>query len=218
MARRIALGFGVAALVVAGLAFTSLAAERSAHGTIVYFVQASPASATNVVNTDHTITATATDSISGNPLVGYGVNFDVQAGGPNQGATGQGTTDANGQATFTYTGSGGPGTDTIQVCIFLPLINRAAAPGLQAPLDCDNVTKTWINPTPTPSPSPTLAPTAAPTSTPTLAAAALPPTGSQTGRRLESAVGGCCRLRGRRTRLPRGRRRPQTRTLTAGRL
>ncbi len=180
MTRRITLGFGVAALVVAGLAFTSLAAERSAHGTIVYLVQASPASATNVVNTDHTITATATDSVSGNPLVGYGVNFDVLAGGPNQGATGQGTTDANGQATFTYTGSGGPGTDTIQVCIFFPLINRAA-PGLQAPLDCDNVTKTWINPTPTPSPSPTLAPTAAPTSTPTLAPAALPPTGSQTG-------------------------------------
>lgn len=182
MARRIILGFGVAALVIAGLAFTSLAAERSAYGTIVYFVQASPASATNVVNTDHTITATATDSVSGNPLVGYGVNFDVQAGGPNQGASGQGTTDANGQATFTYTGSGGPGTDTIQVCIFFPLLNRAAAPGLQAPLDCDNVTKTWINPTPTPSPSPpsaTLAPTAAPTSAPTLAPAALPPGGSQ---------------------------------------
>lgn len=183
MARRIALGFGVAALVVAGLGFNTLVAERSAHGTIVYFVQASPASATNVVNTDHTITATATDSVSGNPLVGYGVNFVVQAGGPNQGATGQGTTDANGQATFTYTGSGGPGTDTIQVCIFFPLINRTAQ-GLQAPLDCDNVTKTWINPTPTPSPSPpspTLAPTAAPTSTPTLAPAALPPTGSQRG-------------------------------------
>jgi hypothetical protein len=41
------------------------------------------------------------------------VNFSVTAG-PNAGTTGTGTTDANGQASFTYTSNGMPGTDTIE--------------------------------------------------------------------------------------------------------
>jgi len=91
--------------------------ERTAEATVVAIVQATPQSATNVVNTDHTITATATDSLSGNPLVGYDMTFDVLTG-PNAGASGSGVTDANGQATFTYTGSGGVGTDDIEACVF----------------------------------------------------------------------------------------------------
>jgi hypothetical protein len=170
----IRIGFGIA-LAVAALAFTLIPAERSAEATIVYLVDADPNSATNIVNSDHTVTATATDSISGNPLPGYEVTFDVTSG-PNTGVGGQVTTDANGQATFTYTGSGGTGVDSIDVCLFLPLLTRPAQ-GLQAPLDCDTVTKEWINPTPTASPSPTLAPTTQPTSTPTLAPIAQLPGG-----------------------------------------
>jgi hypothetical protein len=71
-----------------------------------------PLSATNPVGTTHTVTATATDA-SGVAVAGAGVTFSVIAG-PNASATGTGTTDANGQATFTYSDTGGAGTDTIQ--------------------------------------------------------------------------------------------------------
>ena len=67
--------------------------ERTAEATVLAIVQATPQTATNVINTDHTITGTATDSFSGNPLVGYDMTFNVLSG-PNTGATGGGLTDA----------------------------------------------------------------------------------------------------------------------------
>jgi hypothetical protein len=168
--------------------------ERAAEATIVAIVQATPATATNVINTDHTVTGTATDSISGTPLVGYDMTFEVLTG-PNAGATGAGTTDVNGQATFTYTGSGGAGDDSIEVCVFFAPPARTGRPQLGLlPLDCDTVTKTWIvaTPTATATASPTTAPTStaiAATTTPTPTAvpsptttpAQLPGTGSGDG-------------------------------------
>jgi hypothetical protein len=70
----------------------------------------SPASATNLVGTDHTLTATVQDE-NGNPVAGKEVTFKIVSG-PNAGMTGTETTDDAGKAEFTYTGNS-EGTDTI---------------------------------------------------------------------------------------------------------
>jgi choice-of-anchor A domain-containing protein len=71
-----------------------------------------PPSATNPVGTTHTVTATVADDV-GAPVVGRTVTFLVVSG-PNAGETGTDDTDAQGKATFTYTGDGGEGIDTIR--------------------------------------------------------------------------------------------------------
>jgi hypothetical protein len=92
-----------------------------------------PVNATNVVGDDHTVTATITDA-NGDPVVGVQVTFTVTSG-PNFGDNGVDTTDANGQATFTYTGDGGLGTDTIVACF----VDNMGV------VQCSNeVFKTWV--------------------------------------------------------------------------
>src|SRR5690606_32594117 len=59
-----------------------------------------PTSATNPVNTNHTLTARIQDTL-GDPVSGRDVDFEVIAG-PNTGLTGSDVTDGNGEATFTY--------------------------------------------------------------------------------------------------------------------
>jgi hypothetical protein len=108
-----------------------------------------PKTATNIVGEDHTVTATV--EIDGQA----DVEFEV-TDGPNAGDTGSDTTDVNGESTFTYTGDGGTGTDTIQACV------------VDFPELCATATKTWVESTPTPTPTPTvLAATATPTPAPT---------------------------------------------------
>lgn len=75
-------------------------------------IELTPATADNPVGTDHTVTATVKNS-AGDPQAGVTVTFDVTAG-PDTGATGTGTTDADGKAEFTYTNNENPGTDTIE--------------------------------------------------------------------------------------------------------
>jgi hypothetical protein len=89
----------------------------------------SPASATNPAGTSHTVTAKA-ESDTGTPVPGATVVFQVISG-PNAGKSGQGTTNAQGQATFTYTDTSAPphGTDSIQAFI--------------GQLGSNVVTKTW---------------------------------------------------------------------------
>ena len=60
-----------------------------------------PETGLNLVGTEHCLTATVVDQ-DGNPLEGIRVDFTVS--GPNA-TTGFATTDANGQATFCYTGT-----------------------------------------------------------------------------------------------------------------
>jgi hypothetical protein len=93
----------------------------------------------NPVNTSHTVTATY--KIGGVPQAGVTVNFAVTAG-PNMGLNGSDITDANGEATFTYTGSGGTGMDTIRATAVdqsgVPLVSSTAlkdwkSAGLQVP-------------------------------------------------------------------------------------
>jgi hypothetical protein len=64
------------------------------------------------VGTSAAFTATLTDAASA-AVPGVLVVFKV-ASGPNAGATGGGITDANGHASFSYTGVQGAGTDTVQ--------------------------------------------------------------------------------------------------------
>jgi hypothetical protein len=87
-----------------------------------------PLTDTNPVGGQHTVTATALNN--GQPVAGATITFTVTAG-PNQGTTGQAVTDANGNASFIYTDSGGAGTDTIVASI--------------GALTSNEVTKTWQN-------------------------------------------------------------------------
>ena len=102
-----------------------------------------PPTATNTIGEDHTVTATVNDA-AGDPLADVDVTFEV-IDGPNAGDTGSDTTDASGQATFTYTGDGGTGTDTIQACFL----------DEQEQEHCGTATKTWVEPEPQPTPTPT---------------------------------------------------------------
>jgi Ca2+-binding RTX toxin-like protein len=83
-------------------------------GITVVGITLSPASASNVVGSSHTVTASLADLL-GNPKPGIAVSFTVVSG-PNVGVTGNSTTDASGQTIFAYTGSGGVGTDKVQAC------------------------------------------------------------------------------------------------------
>jgi protocatechuate 3,4-dioxygenase beta subunit len=85
-----------------------------------------PATATNVAGDEHCVTATVEDEF-GNPVPGVTVDFAVS--GPNANG-GVGVTDANGVASFCYTGTHA-GDDTI----------TATAVGGTAP--SDTATKTW---------------------------------------------------------------------------
>jgi hypothetical protein len=68
-----------------------------------------PAADTNPAGTSHTVTATVRDALT-NPTPGITVRFTV-TGAVN--TSGQCTTDANGQCSFTYAGPNAPGADAI---------------------------------------------------------------------------------------------------------
>ncbi len=115
--------------------------------TLELTITLDPPTATNTVGEDHEVTATV--GIEGTP-VGEEfaeVEFEI-TDGPNKGDTGTDSTDADGEATFTYTGDGGVGDDTIEACV------------VDFPEVCDTATKTWeavvlaavATPTPTPTP------------------------------------------------------------------
>jgi Ca2+-binding RTX toxin-like protein len=104
----------------------------------------SPKTATNPVGTTHTVTATVTDPDDGLPKSGQLVDFLVT--GANPGASGACSpisceTDANGQVTFTYTGTN-VGDDTINASITADGSTQKAT-----------ASKTWVLP-PDPGPGP----------------------------------------------------------------
>jgi hypothetical protein len=65
------------------------------------------------VGTNHTVTAHAAVESTGMPISNLLISFFVISG-PNNSTSGTGTTDVNGDASFTYIGSGGVGSDQIQ--------------------------------------------------------------------------------------------------------
>jgi hypothetical protein len=103
----------------------------------------SPKTATNTVDAQHCVTATVTDQF-GNPTPGITVRFSV-TGSVNASGTGTSPTDANGQATFCYTGPALPGSDVITA--FADTNNNGAQdPGEPS----DRATKEWVLPQSTP--------------------------------------------------------------------
>jgi hypothetical protein len=96
------------------------------------YVLLTPVTATELVGTSQSLTATVIDP-NVRPIVDVPVTFQVTAG-PNTGATGttdpaNGQTDANGQVTFTYSDTGGEGTDTIVATVTLPDGTKVSSPG-----------------------------------------------------------------------------------------
>lgn len=86
----------------------------------------------NLPGTDHTVTAIY--KIAGVPQEDVEIEFEVLSG-PNAGDAGSDNTSATGEATFTYTGDGGPGTDIIKATAVLSGLSSQA-------------TKVWEAPTP----------------------------------------------------------------------
>lgn len=95
----------------------------------------SPDSAVNDIDTQHTVTAKVQDD-NGNPVEGREVTFNIVSG-PHAGLTDSDTTDSNGEATFTYTGTS-EGTDTIEASF----VNSEGET-----VTSNQVTKTWEKPT-----------------------------------------------------------------------
>jgi hypothetical protein len=107
--------------------------EVSAAAVVGQGIVLAPDSATNPVDTTHTVTATVVNTL-GQPIVGRTVSFTVISG-PNVGASGSDVTNAAGQASYTYSGSGGPGTDQIQASF---------VDDTGATITSNIVTKTWV--------------------------------------------------------------------------
>ena len=108
---------------------------------------------TNLVGEQHTVTATVEDDASADPIEGIEVSFNITSG-PHAGQNGSDTTDSNGEATFTYTGTLN-GADTIEAS-FVDFHGRT--------ITSNAVTKTWELPaTPIPTPSPIPSPEPSPT-------------------------------------------------------
>ena len=102
-----------------------------------YQLALAPPSSTNQVGNAHTVTATLTNSAV--PVQGGTVYFQVYSG-PHSGVDGSDVTDANGEATFTYTGSS-VGTDSI-----LATVVSVPSDSCFAPVSSNAVTKTWTAP------------------------------------------------------------------------
>lgn len=104
----------------------------SSPGTESIFI--SPRSAVNNINTPHTVTATVLDA-TGSPIEERDVTFEVISG-PNVGQGNIVSTDANGEATFTYTGAT-VGIDTIEATM---------VDNTQTVVSSNQVTKKWVDP------------------------------------------------------------------------
>jgi len=113
-----------------------LCGQTLGQGPNVNGLTVTPATATNVVNTQHTVTATVRNTQNNNPIANVVVTFTITSG-PSTGVTGQATTNAQGQATFTWSSSA-VGTDTVQASI--PNSN------VGQPAITSTATKDWILP------------------------------------------------------------------------
>lgn len=81
-------------------------------GVTLTGISLSPATSTNPVGGSHTVAAFVYTIPGITPIAGATVHFAVSSG-PNAGASGSAVTDGTGHASFTYSDSGGAGTDTI---------------------------------------------------------------------------------------------------------
>jgi hypothetical protein len=110
--------FGSSSLALLILAPVTLVPPDPTKFASVGLLQGNPLStnpATNIVGTQHTVTA-QTLAADNSPIPGTTVNFSVLTG-PNAGANGSGITGTDGRVTFTYTDTGGLGDDTIRASV-----------------------------------------------------------------------------------------------------
>jgi len=143
-------------------AYVDFSPWRTAFDSCLDTIVLTPYSETNFIGSQHTVTATVetVEGESTEPIEGIVLFFYITSG-PHAGVNGNDTTDANGQATFTYTGTT-EGTDTIEAS-FSDFYGRTTT--------SNSVTKTWeapATPLPTPSPSPSPETTPTPTATATV--------------------------------------------------
>jgi hypothetical protein len=111
-----------------------LCGQDLGEGQSVSGLTLTPATATNPVGTEHTVTALVKDKLN-DPVPGVLVSFEILSG-PNAGATGSATTDANGEATFSWSSST-DGVDTVQASITVTPVGAA-------PIEITTTaTKTW---------------------------------------------------------------------------
>jgi hypothetical protein len=158
MIKKLTLSAAMTAALLAVAAFVGLTGGEHAQAGLTT-VTLDPPTATNLVGTDHTVTATTE-----NWPTGEIIEFTI-TDGPNVGATftcsanADCSTDGNAQVSATYTSDGAAGTDTIQACT-TELIPQSL--GEFVPI-CGTATKEWAEPSPTPTvtaePSPTPTPT-----------------------------------------------------------
>src|SRR5436190_672165 len=98
---------GICTALLAAAVSTATEGPHGASAGQVVVVDATPNTATNVINTDHTVTATVT--FNGSPLSGATVVFNVTSG-PNAGQTASPTTTVNAPAQLPVTGGGSNGS------------------------------------------------------------------------------------------------------------
>ena len=118
---------------------------------------------TETIGNSHTVTVHMTN-ITGNPVAGVSVSFKIDSG-PNQGLTGTGVTNANGEATFSWQ-STSTGTDTVTATAISPTDHTSTV--------TSSTNVTWVSsqvtvtaaPVVTVTPTPTATPTPTPTITP----------------------------------------------------
>lgn len=106
---------GTDTIVATGAEQTSNSVEKIWKQVSLSTINLSPATATNIVGTSHTVTATVDN---GTPQPGVTVSFNIISG-PNSPLSDSGVTDSKGQTTFTYIGNGGVGIDNIQASIIV---------------------------------------------------------------------------------------------------
>jgi hypothetical protein len=98
-----------------------------------------PLTASDPTNDQHTVSATVVEG--GALAVGATVTFTIISG-PNAPLSGTAVTGADGVATFTYTGTGGVGTDLIQATA----VDSRTYPIITPPSESVTAMKTWYDP------------------------------------------------------------------------
>ena len=123
------------ATVLAAAALLFVVAPSASGLAPALVIDLTPATDTNAVGTDHTVTATVTDN--GSPIDGASIHFAVTGEGTPTPASGNDVTDSNGEATFTFSNAAA-GTNTITACVEVN-VNQACGAGETA----DTAMKDW---------------------------------------------------------------------------
>ena len=105
-------------------------------------IELAPAEANNPIGSMHGVTATVADQF-GDPFAGADVHFAVTGGGTPTPASGDGTSNASGVATFSFSNNA-QAANTITACVDANHDNSCAGEALTA-----TATKTWGTPRPT---------------------------------------------------------------------